>query len=495
MYAVLITVLLLILLFIGVRYYRQREGFTDAQKEFANQQYTYYHESLDKAVLTNPGIQPSIFNNAAKIPDLSIYFAKFKDYLPRFMEDTNNAYDQRDREFCKKATHPRNLPKRVPKSTVGCGWYFSPDPTIPSVSILGTSKAPLFKDNLPPNGTWIWSIPDAIEQEDIKFCSNIRSCDIMDVDGIRGVCGFCLSSGYAVPIDSNGNERYPNNPKGACGVQVSKTAYECLNPPPAPVYTPDGVNCGNYGYPSELNDIRLYKKEECDALTGNWYGNGECLKRKGGSFSWDCRTLNLPKPVVTSVCTPNSAGKLSRECLITLAKGVGFLPSGRILYMLTKSVPPTRNERDAMDILASIGVTIPNSVLGDGTTDAVSAGNIYKRIMDQIQRGNTEQIRNAAKFLAIGSDSFDVCDIDNGSRGPFAKYCVQQAFRRAGCQPAGSEYPKTDLQTDKLWSDVVLDYKHLYATMDNHNDPVEQKKAIQKCLGITVPDIEIKCNK
>lgn len=501
MYAVIITVLLFVSIVmsivIGIIKYYPTEGFSamSQQKDFGSKQITYYHESLDQAVLTNPGINPENINKAAFVPDLSIYLKKFKDYIPRFMEDKYNAYDQNDREFCKKATNPRNLPKREPKATVGCGWYFSPNSSYPSVGVLGTMEKPLFTENLPPNGTWFWDISKAIEQEDIKKCVNIRSYDVMDIDGIRGVCGFCLTSGHAVPIDSAGNEKYPNNPQGACGVKIAKTAYECLNPPPAPVYTTDGVNCKRYGYPSELNDIRLYKKEECSALAGKWSGNGECLKPKGGSFSWDCRSLNIPKPVVKTACTPNSQGKLSHECLITLAKNLGFLPGGRIMNILKRKEKPTRNDRAAMNLLASIGVAIPDSVLGAGNTDAVSAGNVYKRIVDQIQRGNTEQIRNAAKLLVIGGDSFDGCNINTESRGPFAAYCVQQAFRRAGCQPAGSEYPTRDLITDKLWGRVVGEYKELYAAMDNHKDPVEQKRAIKKCLGITVPDMKIDCKR
>ena len=40
---------------------------------------------------------------------------------------------------------------------------------------------------------------------------------------------------------------------------------------------------------SSNNKIKLYTKEECDALGGNWYQNGECLKKEGGSYSWDNR--------------------------------------------------------------------------------------------------------------------------------------------------------------------------------------------------------------
>ena len=35
--------------------------------------------------------------------------------------------------------------------------------------------------------------------------------------------------------------------------------------------------------------VKLFTKAECDKLGGNWFGNGECLKKEGGSFSWDCR--------------------------------------------------------------------------------------------------------------------------------------------------------------------------------------------------------------
>ena len=50
--------------------------------------------------------------------------------------------------------------------------------------------------------------------------------------------------------------------------------------------------CKGIGRPSPNGQIRLYEKTECDKLAGNWHGNGECTKPAGGSFSWDCRVLN-----------------------------------------------------------------------------------------------------------------------------------------------------------------------------------------------------------
>lgn len=52
------------------------------------------------------------------------------------------------------------------------------------------------------------------------------------------------------------------------------------------------IICKCYGKPSPDGDLRLYTKEECTLLGGEWYPNGECIKPEGGSFSYDCRFLN-----------------------------------------------------------------------------------------------------------------------------------------------------------------------------------------------------------
>ena len=165
------------------------------------------------------------------------------------------------------------------------------------------------------------------------------------------------------------------------------------------------------------------------------------------------------------------------------------------MYTLKKSAEPTKTDRQAMRVLASVGVAIPDAVLGQGNTDLVTAGNTYKRIMDQIQRGNTEQVRNAARLLAVGTTSFDICELDGTARGPFSAYCAQRAFRRAGCQAGGKSYPTKDVNTDKNWGELTQSYTNLYTTMNNSAEPELQKDAILQCLGITVPDVKVKCGK
>jgi len=61
--------------------------------------------------------------------------------------------------------------------------------------------------------------------------------------------------------------------------------------------------CGLYGKPSSDGGTRLYTKEDCNNLNGEWHNNGECYKRSGGNYSWECRDLN--KMTTTAQSTKN----------------------------------------------------------------------------------------------------------------------------------------------------------------------------------------------
>ena len=74
------------------------------------------------------------------------------------------------------------------------------------------------------------------------------------------------------------------------GVQISGLPFTPKNVEGALV--DEGPPCLGLGLPSADNNIRIYTKAECDTLGGNFAGNGECLKKGGGSLSWDCRFLN-----------------------------------------------------------------------------------------------------------------------------------------------------------------------------------------------------------
>jgi hypothetical protein len=52
------------------------------------------------------------------------------------------------------------------------------------------------------------------------------------------------------------------------------------------------AECKNYGRASADGNVRLYTRAECDSLNGVFYAGGECTKKGGGSWSWECRELN-----------------------------------------------------------------------------------------------------------------------------------------------------------------------------------------------------------
>jgi hypothetical protein len=458
-----------------------------AQMKFANANDTYFRDTAQKGIFTNPGLSLAGLNAAVKQPDIYLATTTDRDYNSFFAPDPENAYTEQDKAFCKKALYPLDLPARQKYSTVGCGWYFHP--TQQSVGVLGTANGPIFNDGLPGGGTYYWNLTDAALKEDFKKCKRITSCDLIDTPGIKGQCGWCGRLGHAIPVNSSGSEKYPDVvDEDACGENVVNGADNCPKPPPDPVTTPDGEDCGTYGYPSPDNNIRLYNNNDCAALGGNSAGNGECLKPQGGSYSWDCRGLNAPitqKPVPVTACTPDARGRLSRECLIQTALGLGLTKQGSIYKMLNTTNGPNANEQLAIKYLSGAGVAVPNAVLGEGTIDKAGAANVYMSIYNAITTGKTELNRQAAKLLAVGTTEFDPCTLEGSQNGPFDTVCLQRAFRTAGCQPAGAAYPNASnvaAISNMTWDQVNAQFKKTYDNMNN-SDAKTQDAAMKDCVG------------
>jgi hypothetical protein len=71
--------------------------------------------------------------------------------------------------------------------------------------------------------------------------------------------------------------------------------------------------------------------------------------------------------------------------------------------------------------------------------------------------------------------------------GPFLPQCIQREFRKAGCQPAGKEFPGNVTKLGKYnnyrWGNVVKEFQTLYNSMMDR-DGAKQDEAVKKCLGI-----------
>lgn len=80
------------------------------------------------------------------------------------------------------------------------------------------------------------------------------------------------------------------------------------------------MNCGTLGRPSPDNKSRLYTEEECNQLGGNYGGNGECLAKTGGSYSYECASLNSTTTPSTNLIPlpPDNSGTVAGVVIVIL---------------------------------------------------------------------------------------------------------------------------------------------------------------------------------
>ena len=121
--------------------------------------------------------------------------------------------------------------------------------------------------------------------------------------------------------------------KPLSGIDASKPVY--YSAPAIPKF------CGNYGRPSSDRNIRIYTQNECESvLNGLYNANGECTKRGGGSYSWDCKALNFPRApkapppikVTGGTCNPSATNLESKRRAVESA----FAPIAEYYTNVTK---------------------------------------------------------------------------------------------------------------------------------------------------------------
>ena len=492
---VCILIVCSLLIFVG-RKPNHTEGygdFYDRQNSYQSKQGVLYHDTKGKEILTNAGINLSVLNDAIQQPELYLPKTGDRDYKPYLQEDPHNAFTEKDKSLCRGVKSPLLLPKREKGARIGCGWWYVSNPSVNSVGALGTFQSAMFPETLPINGEWMWNLDLANKKEKIKFCKTFKSCDALAIPEVKQKCAFCSLKGHMIPVTLDGMEIYPDDPDGSCGSELIYTQEECNRPPlPEPMPASNGVNCGNLGVPSPDNAWRKYTQEECDSLGGN-FANGECLIKTGGSFSWDCRSLNIPavaKPKPITVCTPNSNGSLSLDCKVSTAVNLGYSKQGGYLMSLTNSQNTAVMNSYAIvnsyqDLRDFLGFTI-DRIDRDG--DAYVSLEVLIRRLYTIfttMKHASIMLSGYCKWLVNGSELPDACMIDPAKRGPFEVRCLQQAFRMAGCQASGEAYPsnKTRGIYTGSWDSVNAYFRNLFTSMKSGEAAI-QDEAVKNCLGI-----------
>lgn len=453
----IITVVLAIGLFLIYRATRKQEegfgSFYNEQAPFTRNNQDYYWNNFNRGLIYTDGLQDTVGQIDKATNSVDTQYSTLSLGLNKYFSADPLPGMSVQNQQCAGVTEPSLLPKHDTNTTSACGWWYVDDDNNPSTAARG-NEGGAFDTTLPnrfPGGIWIWDLEEAQKKEDIKRCRRIKTCDMIDLS--PGKCGFCPPLSTSVPVDSYGRSKYPTDPLYNCGDRPITTPSMCPRPTLPPIVNEDG-------------------------------------------------TLR-PAPVPVDICEPLN-GRLSLECLIKLATTVGLSEAGAIVSILNGDVNgyAAANRADSSFkytsantiLLDDCNIAYDPAFIGKGVCDRPTALQYYTRVYNATRTGATTRCREAAGFLAFGTD-FDPCSYDNTQVGPFELYCLQRSFREAGCQPDGTMYPKVDNKraVDSLtWGNVQGLYSQLRADSNSSDYEVQADNAL-KCLGVTITPKRLDC--
>lgn len=411
--SIFIVFIIMVLVFILYKnFVVKAEGFGNFytnQNAFTKGQTSLHWDKLNKELDYNTGLEnemKSHFKDAVKGIDPMTNITKKNNLDAYFRKDPIPGMKMKSLN-CSSVDKPSLLPKRSVTAASGCGWVYNDDSNVKSFGETGTKLGALQDYSKKyPNAQWIWDLDLAQKKEDIKKCRRVKSCEVSDL--LPGECGFCNITGAGLPITSSGEAKYPDDPTLVCPEKIITSPKTCPRPVPVAVKNTDG-------------------------------------------------TISLQTPTATqvsvSICDPVN-GRLSNECLKTLAAAVGFSSGGAIMSVLDNDIQGFYKGdvtqkyifSKALEILMSDAkIKTDKAFLGDGVCTREDAIKYYKEVNKTISAGQTTRAKDVAGFLVLGTD-FNPCEYDSDQKGPFDLFCLETLAREKGCQPDGTDYPKISLE-------------------------------------------------
>jgi len=342
-----------------------------------------------------------------------------------------------------KFQHLTNLVNsQDPQSRARCGWIYNTQNPQNGAGAYGIDNGP-YQTSV--RGQWMWDLREAKKKVHIDLCKRVQNCQDLDAPMFRDRCGFCKSSGKAVPI-TNGITAYPNDPNNSCSsAALVKTAGTC---PPIPAVDP--------GSP--------------------------------GSQAID-------------VCARLPNGALKRDCIIQKARQAGCTEDGSLLQAL--KVGSDMNYLDALVQAKSYTVyqqraalPLDETSLKNGRVTISQALTEFQRVNQQASSSVQTGLRASARDLCYASgtvDQFDFCtELLDTSRPPYSLECLQKEFLRAGGQRSGLQFPKatniaTEWNSQSTWKDVKAKIRVL-SDATSSTDRGKQQIAMADFLGIPLED-------
>jgi hypothetical protein len=348
---------------------------------------------------------------------------------------------------CKASSIDDLINTEDPAARIRCGWiYEKGDPGhTPKLSVgnVGTRNGPYPLENT-PSGPWFWNLEEAKKQILTDRCNSLKSCKDVGQQNYAN-CAYSVPRGIGVPVDQRGKLLYPRDPKLTAPTNSLVTNPNNCPPPPPP------------------NSAQAQNEKEKDE------------------------------------CTPLDNGSLSRDCILKQITQAGCKEDGALYTALQTRATPANYAAGLMNNVAFqkyqqlARPALRDEVIRNGKASKEDALTNFKQLA-----ANTEGPYSALRFSArdlctkVGIyDTYDFCnELSDTNVGPYPMDCLQRAFRQAGGQPAGSEYPsdKTMNKWNSLptWKDVRTRIDDLKALTFNTNTEI-QAKALKDFLGI-IPD-------
>ena len=335
-----------------------------------------------------------------------------------------------------------------PSSVARCGWIYNTANPQQGAGAFGTSAGP---SQPSIRGQWMWDLVEAKKKVHVNLCQSIKTCGDISAPMYKGRCGFCTSSGKAVPI-TDGKVAYPYDPNLSCSATGLVTG---------------GASC----------PVLLTAASGASTIPGT------------------------PGYVVTDVCAALPNGALKRDCLIQKVKQAGCQDTGTMVKALNSG--SDSNYLDALIQAKAYSVyqeraAIPldAALLKTGKITVADALTEFKRVNDQATSPVVTGLRASARDLCFQSgevDKYDFCsELSGTSPPPFSLDCLQKAFLKAGGQSSGELFPKPtniakEWNSQSNWSAVKAKIQTL-SDGTNSKDRATQQIAMNNFLGLPLED-------
>jgi hypothetical protein len=272
-----------------------------------------------------------------------------------------------------------------------CGWVYNTSNPDSGRGAYGGPDGPV---RTTAKGLWMWDLKEAKQKYHTDICKGVQACSDVDAGLYKQRCGWCESSGKAIPV-VNGKVAYPYNDNTNCPAnQIITSSSKC--PPPPPITDPN----------------------------------------------------QPPSPL--DLCRPNENGSIPRDCLLQKAITAGCTDNGTLAQALRagsdNDYTSVLREQNAFKIF-QLRAAVPMNETGikTGKITITDALNDFKRLNDQSASEANTGLKAAARDLCLNKgelDQFDFCsEIKDTETGPFTLDCLQNTFLRAGGQKAGTLYP------------------------------------------------------